>query len=413
MKKVFIIVITLIVILGVSLFVYFKFIDKKNEKVKIEYTDALLDENIKINNDLSVEFGNIKYLSDYISIKNGDIKDEEIKYDDLGEVTVKFLYKNDLGKNYRYIKFNIVDTTLPWVSVPSYKTIEKGTDPEFINAFFCADNHDAFVERHLEGEYSLSDVGTYYVKYVATDISGNKVEKDMTLNVVEKIIPSNTTKPNNPINYISYSDLYNTYKNDNTKVGIDISRWQGDVDFKKLKESNVEFIMIRLGGQDGIDGEYYIDSKFKQNIEGALENGFDVGVYFYSYAYTEKEAKKQAKYVIDNLKGYKVTLPIVFDWECWNKFNEFRISLFELTKVQNAFLNYVNEKGYKSARYGSKNYLLKGWQDSKHLTWLAHYVSNTDYSGEYFMWQRCDTGKVDGIYGAVDVDVLYLDKYKF
>ena len=235
----------------------------------------------------------------------------------------------------------------------------------------------------------------------------------MTLNVVEKIIPSNTTKPNNPINYISYSDLYNTYKNDNTKVGIDISRWQGDVDFKKLKESNVEFIMIRLGGQDGIDGEYYIDSKFKQNIEGALENGFDVGVYFYSYAYTEKEAKKQAKYVIDNLKRYKVTLPIVFDWECWNKFNEFRISLFELTKVQNAFLNYVNEKGYKSARYGSKNYLLKGWQDSKHLTWLAHYVSNTDYSGEYFMWQRCDTGKVDGIYGAVDVDVLYLDKYKF
>jgi len=414
MKKIILTVLILFLAIGIGLLIYFKIFNKDKETVeKITYTDALLDDNIKVNDELNIEYGKIKYLSDYISINNGNMKDIEIKYEDLGEVEIKFMYKNDLGKNYRTIKFNIVDTTDPWVSVPSYKTVEKGTDPEFINSFFCADNHDSFVERHLEGEYSLSDVGTYYVKYVATDIAGNKVVKDMTLNVVEKITPSYTPKQNTPINYLSYNDLYNEYKTNNTKVGIDISRWQGDVDFKKLKDSNVEFIMIRIGGQDGIDGEYYIDSKFKQNIEGALENGFDVGVYFYSYAYTEKEARKQAKFVVDNLKGYKLTLPIVFDWECWNKFNEFKISLYELTKVQNSFLNYVNEKGYKSARYGSKNYLLKGWQDSKHLTWLAHYISETNYEGEYFMWQRCDTGKVDGIYGAVDVDILYLDKYKF
>lgn len=170
--------------------------------------------------------------------------------------------------------------------------------------------------------------------------------------------------------------------------------------------------MIRLGGQDGIDGEYYIDSKFTQNITGALENGFDVGVYFYSYARTKEDAINQAKYVMDHLKGYKITLPIVFDWECWNKFNKMGMSLFDLKNVQETFINEVEKKGYTGSRYGSKNYLTNLWLPSNKLTWLAHYVSNTTYEGEYYMWQRCDTGKVSGINGAVDVDILYLDKYK-
>ena len=195
-------------------------------------------------------------------------------------------------------------------------------------------------------------------------------------------------------------------------VGIDISRWQGDVDFDMLKENNVEFIMMRLGGQDGIDGEYYLDSKFERNIKEATKHGFDIGVYFYSYAYTKEEAVKQAKFVLENLKGYKLSLPIVFDWECWNKFNDMHISLYDITSVQDEFLNYVEKKGFKGARYGSKNYLTNAWQDSKHLTWLAHYINKPNYEGEYFMWQRCDTGKVPGINGAVDVDILYIDKYK-
>lgn len=411
MKKKILITFFTIIITALLFFVYFKFI-KKDAKTNIIYTDAMIDQNIEINNDLTIEFGNVKHLSDYIKIKKYRFKDVEIKYEELGEVQVKFSYKDEERTNYRFIKINVVDTTKPWISVPSYKTVVINTKPEFINSFFCGDNHDPYVERHLEGEYDLSNVGTYHVKYVATDLSNNKSEKDMILNVVEKIEPSQNNQNNNQINYLDYNSLYNEYKNKNTKVGIDISRWQGDVDFKKLKENNVEFIMIRLGGQDGIDGEYYIDSKFKQNIEEATKYGFDIGVYFYSYAYTRKEAEKQAKYVINNLKGHKIKLPIVFDWECWNKFNEFKISFYELTKVQDSFLNYVEKKGYIGARYGSKNYLTNGWQETTHLTWLAHYIDKTNYEGEYFMWQRCDTGKVEGINGAVDVDILYLDKYK-
>ena len=410
-KKIIIILLGLLIIAGCLLSLYY-FKNKNKKEEKIIYTDALLDENIKkISEDFNVEFGKIRYLSEFIEIPNGKLIDEEIVYNDLGETEVKFSYKDDLGTNYRYIKFNIVDTTIPYVSVPSYKTVLVNSNADFINSFFCADNHDKNVERFLEGNYDLGTPGIYNAKYVAKDISGNVVEKNITLNVVEKIPQSGNNNNKSPINYLDYQSLYNQYKNSNTKVGIDISRWQGDVDFAKLKENNVEFIMIRLGGQDGLDGEYYIDSKFKQNIENATKYGFDIGVYFYSYAYTEEEAINQAKYVIENLKGYKLKLPIVFDWECWNKFNSMNVSLYDITNVQNAFLNYVEKKGYKSARYGSKNYLINAWQDSKHLTWLAHYINETNYTGEYFMWQRCDTGKVDGINGAVDVDILYIDKF--
>ena len=402
---------SLIAVAIISSILIYIFMIKGNKKETIIYEDGTIDQNIKIVDELNIEYGTIRHLSDYISIKGGKLKDVKIEYNDLGEKKVKFSYELDNVKYYKYLTFNIVDTTAPYVSVPSYKTIDINREITFIEDFFCGDNYDKNVERHLEGDFELGKVGTYYVKYVATDKSGNKTEKNMTLNIVEQITPSGNNNNNNEINYIDYSTLYNEYKNKNTKVGIDISRWQGDVDFDKLKENNVEFIMIRLGGQDGVDGDYYIDSKFEQNIKGALEKGFDVGVYFYSYAHTKEEAVKQAKYVIKNLKGYKITLPIVFDWECWNKFNQFGISFYDVTEVQKSFLDYVESKGYTASRYGSKHYLNNAWQETEHLTWLAHYTSNTDYEGDYFMWQRCDTGKVPGIYGAVDVDVLYLDKY--
>ena len=413
MKKVIIIILSLLIIAsGVG--IYFLVINKDSDKTKeekITYTDATLDQNVKILKDLNVEFGRINHLKEFIEIEGATLNNPEITYDELGEVEVKFYYILNNVKNYRYLTFNIVDTTAPLATVPSVKSILLGSDLGFLEDFWCGDNHDQIPDKNIEGYFDLSQVGSYNVEFVAKDKSGNETRKPFTLRIVTELPKSNSSSSSGPINYLDFNDLYNEYKNSNTKVGIDVSRWQGDIDFDVLSKTNVEFIMIRLGGQDGIDGEYYIDSKFERNIENAIKHGYDVGVYFYSYAYTKDEAIKQAKYVIDNLKGYKLTLPIVFDWECWNKFNKFGVSFYDITKVQDTFLNYVESKGYKGSRYGSKNYLTNVWQDSNHLTWLAHYTSNTTFEGEYFMWQRCDTGKVSGINGAVDVDILYLDKY--
>lgn len=413
MKK-FLIIIFFIFFVGVAGFVgYKKFLHKNIEKKeKIVYTDASLDVNIKINEELNVEFGRIKHLKDYISIENASFDDQEIKYDELGEVELKFNYVLDDVKYYRFIKFNIVDTTPPITTVPSTKYVLFGSDIGFINDFWCGDNHDKIPDKNIEGYFDLSSIGSYNVEFVAKDSSGNETRKPFTLKIVNELPKSSSSSSSGPINYLDFNDLYSQYKNENTKIGIDVSRWQGDINFDELSKSKVEFIMIRLGGQDGIDGDYYIDSKFTRNITEALARGYDVGVYFYSYAYTNEEAIKQAKYVIKNLKDYKITLPIVFDWEAWSKFNKFGVSLYDITKAQDTFLNYVESKGYKGSRYGSKNYLTNIWLDSNHLTWLAHYISNTTYEGDYYMWQRCDTGKVQGITGAVDVDILYLDKYK-
>ena len=415
MKKVLLVFVILIIFAGsITGFIILK--NNKKDKIlktenKITYTDATNDTNIKLLNELNVEFGKIKYLSEYINIDNAEFDNKEIVYDELGELQVKFDYTLNGNKYYRYLIFNIIDTTAPLATVPSTKSILLGSDLGFLDDFWCGDNHDKIPDKTIEGYFDLSQIGNYNVEFVAKDESGNEIRKPFTLKVVNQLPKSTSTSNNKTINYLDYNYLYNEYKNENTKIGIDVSRWQGDIDFEALSKENVEFIMIRLGGQDGIDGDYYIDSKFTRNIENAIKYGFDVGVYFYSYAYTNEEAINQAKYVVENLKDYKLKLPIVFDWECWNKFPKFKVSFYDVTKVQDTFLNYVESKGYKSARYGSKNYLTNVWQDSRHLTWLAHYISNTTYQGEYFMWQRCDTGKVSGINGAVDVDILYLDKY--
>lgn len=419
MKKVIIIILSVLIIAaGVGSYFYF-FKDsnssKKNtlkKEKKIVYTDALEDTNIKILKDLTVEFGRINYLDEFISIDNAKFDNEEIVYDKLGEVKVNFSYSLNNKIYYRFLTFNIVDTTAPLVTVPSTKYITPGTELSFIDSFWCGDNHDQIVDRNLEGYFDLSQIGNYDVTFIAKDESGNETRKPFTLKVVNEIPKSPSSSSNNHINYIDYNTIYNEHKNSNTKIGIDVSKWQGDIDFEALSKANVEFIMIRLGGQNGIDGEYYIDSKFTRNIENAEKYGIDVGVYFFSYAYTKEEAIKQAEFVVDKIKDYKITLPVVFDWESWGKLNDMKASFYDITKTQDAFLNYVESKGYIGSRYGSKNYLTNVWQDSKHLTWLAHYVSGTTYEGEYYMWQRCDTGKVSGISGAVDVDILYLDKFK-
>ena len=207
----------------------------------------------------------------------------------------------------------------------------------------------------------------------------------------------------------NFSDLVKKYKTDNTKIGIDVSHWQGDIDFEKVKNAGVEFVFIRVGSQRGIDGEYYIDNKFKQNINGFNKVGIPVGIYFYSYANSKLAAKKEAKWVVEQLKPYKIDLPVVFDWESWSFFQEFNKSFYSLTEIANTYLNEVEKVGYKGMLYSSKYYLENVWFKTKYPVWLAHYTEKTNYQGEYSYWQLCSNGRVDGIFGDVDINVMYIN----
>lgn len=238
------------------------------------------------------------------------------------------------------------------------------------------------------------------VKYAKIEIT---LKEDLTLNFTEKKHVSDFIESIN-------GKIVDDYIIDSTKIGLDVSVWQEDIDFEAIKNAGVEFIIIRVGTTKGPNGEYMLDSKFTRNIEEANKYDIDVGIYFYSYANSIEKAKEEALWVIDHIKDYKVTLPVAFDWENWDTFNNYNVSFFELTEMAKTFLDTVKAAGYDGLLYSSMNYLENFWMPVEYDTWLAHYTKKTSYKGDYTYWQLCSNGKVDGIRGDVDINIMYLDK---
>ena len=251
-------------------------------------------------------------------------------------------------------------------------------------------------------------MGSYPLSISAVDNSSNTTTKQFTLNVIEEV--KNINNNSNLVeSFVDYQDIYKKYKNDDTLVGVDISKWQGEVDFQKLKESGVEFVILKIAGQQKLGGEIVMDPMFKDNIENAQAEGLKIGLYFYSYARNQKEARKQADYIIKNIKNYNIELPIAFDWENWELYNSFNLSFNSLNNVAKEFISRLEDKGYKTSLYSSQYYLENIWfaEDYDNI-WVANY-GNLTYQGKYSMWQLCSNGRVDGIDAYVDINVMYLD----
>ena len=388
-KSVILIVVTIfIVILIGGFFIYNKFI---KEEV--------------LNLNLDIDVYSDKTLFDYKENFDCELKnDEKINTENVGSVEVITHCKNSQNKRLKYVvNFNVVDLVPPKIFLKNSYTVTEGYEKKLTDVIISADNYDNFIKREIIGEYDFNTVGSYNLTYKATDNSGNATTQDFVLNVVKK--SKNTATPNN--SYIAFSDALKNFKTDNTSVGIDVSKWQGDIDFKKVRESGAEFVMIRIGYQDGFDGDYIMDPYFKQNMEKAKENNLKIGIYFYSYSNSIEESEKQAEWVIKNLKNYEIDLPVVYDWEVWSSFNSINASLHKFNLMAETFLKKIEDAGYKSMLYSSKNYLENIWELQNYKTWLAHYTNKTNYNGNYYMWQMCSDGKIDGINGYVDIDILY------
>ena len=206
---------------------------------------------------------------------------------------------------------------------------------------------------------------------------------------------------------MDFQDIIKIHKKPNTSIGIDVSKWQKDIDWKKVKEAGIDYAMIRLGTQKALDKESVIDEFFDKNIKEAKANNIKVGVYYFSYANDVNDAEEQAEWVIEQLKAYDLDLPISFDWECWKYYNEFNINLHELNEIGKAFLRKIEEAGYTGINYSSKNYLINVWELDEYGTWLAHYTDKTNYDKDFLMWQFTDKGKVPGITNNVDLNYYY------
>lgn len=355
---------------------------------------------IAFKSDIEIEVGSKVHISELLEKIDGKlISDYYLDASEVRKDKSKIEYYDENNKKHStYISYEIVDTTSPVVMLNNTYTVQVGYNKDLANSIFCADNYDKNPKCLIEGNYNLNEVGEYNLKYIAIDSSNNKTEIDFKLKVVEKTSSGSTTT--------SFRDIYNKHKSDTTEIGIDVSKWQGNINWTKVKEAGATFAMIRLGYQAGYDGESKLDPYFKSNIESAVNAGIKVGVYYFSYATSTEEALEQANWIIKQLDGKKLDLPIVFDWENWSTFNDLNLSLIDINNISNVFLETVEKRGYIPMLYGSKNYLEKVW-DYNGKVWLAHYTSKTTYEGKYLMWQLCSNGRIDGINGNVDIDVMY------
>lgn len=202
--------------------------------------------------------------------------------------------------------------------------------------------------------------------------------------------------------------------------GVDVSMYQAystPVNWKKVKDAGISYAIIRCGYRGWGTGQIVSDSYFKQNIEGALAEGLQVGVYFYTQAITVAEAKEEADFCKKAVKGYNITLPIYIDIENADptgRLDTSGLSKAEKTKICKAFANRVQNAGYTGGVYANKSWLetqINGKALAENFAiWLAHYTTNTDYNGEFSMWQYSSKGSINGIRGSVDINKYYMSK---
>ena len=200
------------------------------------------------------------------------------------------------------------------------------------------------------------------------------------------------------------------YETSGTSLGIDVSKYQGNINWSKVKQDGIDFAMIRVGYRGYGNGKIVMDPYFKKNIEGALANNIHVGIYFYSVAKNEMEALEEANFTINAIKGYNITYPVAFDLEDFNRHRLAGVSYEQLNKNAITFLNKIQSAGYTAMHYGSKSTFGPIWNMNnlnKYKVWLAHYTDKTNYAGKYNMWQYTSNGIVNGISGRVDLNIAY------
>lgn len=273
----------------------------------------------------------------------------------------------------------------------------------------------------LEAKYTTEAVTT--TQEETTEETTEKKKIEIPPVVVAPVDDKEDEQPQNDVDKgvseeIDISDVINddTYENAGRSYGIDVSKWQGgNIDWAKVAESGVEFVMIRVGYRGNQTGEIMMDPYFTRNIKGALANHIKVGIYFYSQAIDEEEARVEAAWVVNAISKYQITYPVVYDCEGLGQNRIKDVDKTQRSKNAVAFLDYIRSAGYTPMMYASKNGYRNNWDMSiikNCKIWLAHYTSGglstpSDYSGTYHMWQYTSKGSVPGISGNVDMNLAY------
>lgn len=316
-------------------------------------------------------------------------------------VKVRFEYEGEeyLGK----VGYDVVDTTAPVVLNSGWNPYVKLDQPFNLSSLVgYVDNFDRSLDLSYTGEVDTSTIGRYDITATVTDDSGNSTSWDMAVYVLMEI-PA--PEDNNP--RVNFTDFVDYYCYENVSYGIDVSAWQTNVDYEKVKAQGCEFVIMRMGY---FYGDIVMDDYYQQNMENATKAGLDVGVYFYTTANTEDEAREQARWIVEQLDGRELDYPVAFDWEEWGQFQQYGMNVRDLNEIFEAFCDELEKNGYTGMLYSSKNFLNNFWTNKNNRpVWLAHYVDETDYDGQFAIWQASAYGRMDGIEGDVDMNIRIND----
>lgn len=204
--------------------------------------------------------------------------------------------------------------------------------------------------------------------------------------------------------------------------GIDVSYHNGTLDWSTIKAAGVDFAILRAAYRGyGDEGTLVRDAKFAEYMQGAMSQGIPVGAYIYSQAITTAEAVQEANYILNIVRGYSLDLPIVFDYEFAgvktgrldSAWSSGKLNKSKMTDIALAFCDTIKNAGYDAMVYANKTFLSKNLdheviENAGYDVWLAHYTTNTNYTGDYKIWQYTSSGKIPGIEGKrFDCNFMY------
>ena len=226
-------------------------------------------------------------------------------------------------------------------------------------------------------------------------------------------IPIESGIPKNHIDWNSLTRRSNgELRYGNARKGIDVSEFQGTINWDQVKASGVDFAFIRVGYRGYGTGKLNYDSRYQQNIEGALDAGIDVGVYFYSQAVNRSEALEEARMLLDAIDGYDITYPVVLDIEGAPSASArtSRLTPRTTTQIVDAFCGAVEDAGYTPMVYSYTKWFIEKMDlaaISEYDVWLAQYYKVPFYPYKLDILQYSSTGRVNGISGNVDMNIAF------
>lgn len=285
------------------------------------------------------------------------------------------------------------DTTTALKDKSGNQIYVKNAEGKYVTATY-ADYYKANQKFYIKQQgYKYTGWQTIDGKVYFYDANGNKVTGNQVIQGAQYSFDSNGVMVSS-----------------NGILGIDVSKWNGSIDWNAVKNSGVSYVIIRCGYRGSSQGSLVEDPRYRTNIQGATSAGLKVGVYFFTQAVNEVEAVEEASMVLSLVKGYKISYPIFLDVESSGGRGD-GISKETRTAVCKAFCQTIQNSGYTAGIYANKtwlnNYIDVG-QLGAYRIWLAQYASKPTYTGRYDIWQYSSKGQVSGISGNVDMNLSYM-----